>query len=64
MKTPKRGLQSPRSAATRMPQPPSQTRFRTYQVDLGAFGDTDGTAVAYSRRLLGRPEFLAWEAGA
>ena len=42
---------------------PVATRFRTYEVDLSAQGDTDGQAAAYSRRLLGRPEFKAWEAG-
>ena len=42
---------------------PVATRFRTYRVALDGLGD-DGTAGAYARRLLARPEFLAWEAGA
>jgi glutathione S-transferase len=43
---------------------PVATRFRTYAVDLSAHGDADGAAMAYSRRLLERPEFKAWEADA
>ena len=42
---------------------PVATRFRTYGVLLSDFGDT-GAAGAYSERLLERPEFKAWEAGA
>jgi glutathione S-transferase len=42
---------------------PVATRFRTYGVRLPAFGD-DGAAAAYAERLLARPEFRAWEAGA
>lgn len=42
---------------------PVATRFRTYRVDLGAHGD-DGAAAAYGERLLGAPEFRAWEAAA
>ena len=42
---------------------PVATRFRTYGVDLAAYGDTDGAAAAYAARLLARPEYLAWEAG-
>jgi glutathione S-transferase len=41
---------------------PVATRFRTYGVRLGAYGD-DGTASGYAERLLARPEVLAWEAG-
>jgi glutathione S-transferase len=39
------------------------TRFRTYGVSLGDFGDADGAAGAYAQRLLERPEFKAWLAG-
>ena len=42
---------------------PVATRFRTYGVKLSDFGDT-GAAGQYAERLLQRPEFLAWEAGA
>jgi glutathione S-transferase len=42
---------------------PVATRFRTYGVDLGGFGDADGAAGAYADCLLARPEFRAWEAG-
>jgi glutathione S-transferase len=41
---------------------PVATRFRTYGVELSAYGD-DGAAAGYSARLLQRPEFRAWEAG-
>jgi len=40
---------------------PVASRFRTYGVDLSAYGDT-GPAAAYCERLLQAPEFLAWEA--
>ncbi len=40
---------------------PLATRFRTYGVNLGAFGD-HGVAARYAERLLATPEFLAWEA--
>jgi len=43
---------------------PVATRFRTYGVDLAALGDTDGAAGDYAVRLLARPEFVAWAAGA
>jgi glutathione S-transferase len=39
---------------------PVATRFRTYGVDLAAYGD-DGTCAAYSALLLAQPECLAWE---
>lgn len=42
---------------------PVATRFRTYRIDLAEHGDA-GPAAAYAERLLARPEFLAWEAGA
>ncbi len=42
---------------------PVATRFRTYGVRLGDYGD-DGTATAYAERLLETPEFKAWERGA
>jgi glutathione S-transferase len=42
---------------------PVATRFRTYGVELGAFGD-DGRAARYARQLLATPEFRAWEAAA
>lgn len=39
---------------------PVATRFRTYGVRLGDYGDT-GAAQAYCDRLLQTPEYLAWE---
>jgi glutathione S-transferase len=42
---------------------PVATRFRTYGVKLSDFGDA-GAAGQYCERLLERPEFRAWEAGA
>jgi len=42
---------------------PVATRFRTYGVKLSDFGDA-GAAGQYCERLLERPEFKAWEAGA
>jgi glutathione S-transferase len=42
---------------------PVATRFRSYGVTLGDFGD-DGVAQAYSRALLETPEFRRWEAEA
>lgn len=39
---------------------PVASRFRTYGVRLSDYGD-DGSAGEYSARLLGTPEFLAWE---
>lgn len=42
---------------------PVATRFRTYGVELSAYGD-DGTAHAYAERLLTDPAFLEWEAQA
>jgi glutathione S-transferase len=43
---------------------PVATRFRTYGVDLKAFGDEDGTAAEYLVRVLSTPHFLEWEAAA
>ncbi|MDP2260957.1 MAG: glutathione S-transferase family protein [Caulobacter sp.] len=43
---------------------PVATRFRTYGVDLSAFGDSDGRAAGYRDALLSTPEFLEWEAAA
>jgi glutathione S-transferase len=40
---------------------PVATRFDSYGVDLGAFGD-DGRAQKYSRALLETPEYVAWAA--
>ena len=40
---------------------PVATRLRTYGVQLSDYGDL-GPAARYARRLLERPEFLAWEA--
>jgi glutathione S-transferase len=40
---------------------PVATRFRTYQVELAAYGDSDGVAQAYCGRLLSTPEFVEWE---
>jgi glutathione S-transferase len=42
---------------------PVATRLRTYGVRLSDFGDS-GRGGEYAERLLERPEFLAWEAGA
>lgn len=43
---------------------PVATRFRSYGVDLSAYGDADGRAAAYRDALLSTPEFLEWEAAA
>ncbi|CAN7353900.1 glutathione S-transferase family protein [Phenylobacterium sp. LjRoot225] len=42
---------------------PVASRFRTYGVHLSDFGD-GGRGGEYAQRLLERPEFLAWDAGA
>jgi glutathione S-transferase len=42
---------------------PVATRFRTYGVDLAAYGD-DGRYAAYNALLLEQPEYLAWEKAA
>ena len=42
---------------------PVATRFRTYGVDLGQFGD-DGTASAYVDAIFAMPAMAAWTAGA
>ena len=42
---------------------PVATRFRHYQIDLGAHGD-DGTAAAYRDALLAQPDFLEWSTDA
>jgi glutathione S-transferase len=42
---------------------PVATRLRTYGVRLSDFGDT-GRGGEYAERLLERPEYRAWEAGA
>ncbi|HEY5106229.1 MAG TPA: glutathione S-transferase family protein [Caulobacteraceae bacterium] len=42
---------------------PVATRFRSYGLHLGDYGD-QGAAAAYAERLLSAPEFLEWEAGA
>ena len=42
---------------------PVATRFRTYCVELSAFGD-DGKAAAYAETILTLPEMAAWTAGA
>jgi glutathione S-transferase len=39
---------------------PLATRFRHYQIDLAAHGDTDGVATAYVTELLQQPDFLEW----
>jgi glutathione S-transferase len=39
---------------------PVATRFRTYGVKLGDYGDT-GAAGAYALRLLEQPDYLDWE---
>jgi glutathione S-transferase len=42
---------------------PVASRFWTYQVDLGRFGD-DGTAARYRDTMMAMPEMLAWAEGA
>lgn len=42
---------------------PVATRFRTYGVDLAAFGD-DGEAAAYAEAILASPEMAEWTEGA
>ena len=42
---------------------PVVTRFRTYGVDLSAFGD-DGQAAAYAETILALPAMAEWTAGA
>jgi glutathione S-transferase len=42
---------------------PVATRFRTYGVDLAAFGD-DGTAASYAETILALPEMTEWTEGA
>jgi glutathione S-transferase len=42
---------------------PVATRFRTYGVDLVAFGD-DGNAASYAETILALPEMVEWTAGA
>ena len=42
---------------------PLATRFRTYGVDLAAFGD-DGSASAYADAILATPAIAAWTEGA
>jgi len=39
---------------------PVATRFRTYGIDLAAYGD-GGLAAAYGETLLSTPEFLQWQ---
>ena len=39
---------------------PLATRFRHYQIDLKAHGDSDGVATAYVAELLQQPDFLEW----
>jgi glutathione S-transferase len=42
---------------------PVATRFRTYGVDLGRFGD-DGTGAAYAETMLALPAMAQWTSGA
>lgn len=42
---------------------PVATRFRTYNVDIAAFGD-DGAAAAYCKTVLDLPEMAEWGRGA
>ena len=42
---------------------PVATRFRTYGVDLAAFGD-DGTAASYAETILALPAMAEWTEGA
>ena len=42
---------------------PVATRFRTYGVDLGRFGD-DGTGAAYAATILALPAMAEWTEGA
>ena len=39
---------------------PVACRFRHYQIDLAAHGETDGVAAAYVAALLRQPDFLDW----
>lgn len=39
---------------------PVAARFRHFQIDLAAHGDTDGVAQAYVETLLAQPDFLEW----
>lgn len=43
---------------------PVAARVRHYQIDLAAYGDSDGVARAYIAALLSQPDFLTWEAEA
>lgn len=46
---------------------PVAARFRTYQIDLAAYGDDagpQGSARAWAERVLADPAFLEWEAAA
>lgn len=43
---------------------PVATRFVTYGIDLGSYGDDDGVAAAYRDLLLAQPDYLEWECGA
>ena len=42
---------------------PVATRFRTYGVDLAAFGD-NGNAASYAETVLALPEMAEWAEGA
>jgi glutathione S-transferase len=42
---------------------PVATRFQTYGIELGGYGD-DGTAEAYSQAILAMPQMHEWGAGA
>ncbi len=43
---------------------PVASRFKTYSIDLEAFGDDDGAATAYCSAILAHPSTKAWFAGA
>jgi glutathione S-transferase len=60
--TPERSCSAPFSNADAM-YAPVATRFRTYGVDLSAFGD-DGNAASYAEVVLTLPKMAEWVAGA
>ena len=43
---------------------PVALRVRRYQIDLAAYGDSEGVATQYVAHLLTQPDFLEWEATA
>src|SRR5262245_23557391 len=58
-----RGMEREDHSCSAPSHAPVATRFRTYGVDLAAFGD-DGTAASYAETILALPEMAEWTAGA